>query len=68
MKRSMDYHLVCPWCGKGETLADGVALVTISVTCGKCGRFYTANLYTLKTEKGTAQRRMGRSRRKRLTD
>lgn len=53
-------HLLCPWCKKGETLADGKAKVTISVQCPKCGRFFLGDLDTLKTEKTKACRRMGR--------
>ena len=59
--REMNYHLRCPWCGKGETLADGRAKVTISVQCKKCGNTYFADLDTLMTEKGKPQRRKGRT-------
>nr|DAM63228.1 MAG TPA: PROTEIN/RNA Complex.7A [Caudoviricetes sp.] len=52
--------LKCPWCNKGEALADGKAKVTISVQCGKCGRVFFGDLYTLKTERGVAQRRVGK--------
>lgn len=60
MSKIMNRHLICPWCGKGETLADGTAKVTISVQCSKCGRVYTGDLDTMKTEKSTAQKRLGR--------
>ena len=53
----MSYHLLCPWCSKGETLSDGRAKVTISVQCRKCGNTYLADLDTLMTEKAKQQRR-----------
>lgn len=62
MSRPMNNHLICPWCGKGETLADGTAKITISVQCSKCGRVYTGDLDTMKTERSTAQKRLGRRR------
>lgn len=55
-------HLVCPICKKGEVLADGKAKVTISVMCPKCGGFFLADLDTLYTERGAAQRRVGRQK------
>lgn len=62
MSRPMNKHLICPWCGKGETLADGTAKITISVQCSKCGRVYTGDLDTMKTERSAAQKRLGRRR------
>ena len=56
----LKYHLKCPWCGKGETLADGRGKVTISVQCGKCSNTYLADLDTLKTMRTRPQRRLGR--------
>lgn len=53
-------HLLCPWCKKGEALVDGRAKVTISVQCSKCGRIFTGDLDTLRTEKSNACRRIGR--------
>lgn len=55
-------HLKCPWCEKGETLADGRAKVTISVLCGRCTRPYIADLDTMKTERAKPQRRQGRKK------
>jgi phage FluMu protein Com len=52
--------LVCPWCNKGEVLADGKAKVTLSIMCPKCSRFFTGDLDTLKTERAVAQKRLGR--------
>ena len=60
--REMRYHYKCPWCGKGETLADGKGKVTISAQCGRCGGFYLADLDTGVTEKAKPQRRQGRAR------
>lgn len=50
-------HLKCPWCGKGEILADGRAKITISVQCPRCGKVFYGDLDTLATEKGKAYRR-----------
>ena len=60
MNSQFTRHLKCPWCNKGEALADGKAKVTISIQCGKCGHVFYGDLDTLKTEKGVAQRRVGR--------
>jgi hypothetical protein len=60
MNRNFDRHLICPWCFKGEALADGKAKVTVSVQCPKCGRVYFGDLDTLKTVKGKAHKRMAR--------
>ena len=59
-KRVMTYHLTCPWCGKGETLADRRAKVTISCCCPKCGRTYRADLDEMMTERSAPQKRLGR--------
>lgn len=61
MPYSFNRHLICPWCKKGEVLADGKAKVTVSVMCPKCNRFFWGDLDTLKTDKATAQRRSGRA-------
>lgn len=60
MQNVFNRHLICPICKKGEVLADGKAKVTISVMCPKCKNFFLADLDTTKTERATAQRRMGR--------
>ena len=54
MPYSFTRHLICPWCQKGEVLADGKAKVTVSVMCPKCKRFFWGDLDTLKTEKANA--------------
>jgi len=53
-------HLICPWCLKGEALADGKAQVTISIQCPRCGKVFLGDLDTLKTEKGKACKRANR--------
>ena len=58
----MDIHLICPWCGGSEVLADHRTKVTISVQCAKCRKIYKADLDTLKTEKSKAQKRLKRRR------
>lgn len=61
-------HLVCPYCRKGEALADGRAKVTLSIMCPKCGGFYTADLDTMKTERAKACRRVGRMKSRSFID
>ena len=56
----LNVHLVCPWCKKGEILADGKAKVTVSVMCPKCKQFFLADLDTQETKKSSAQPRSGR--------
>lgn len=46
--------LKCPWCNKGKTMADHGANVTLSCQCGVCGKFYRANLQSLRVEKSKA--------------
>lgn len=60
MHHSFDRHLNCPWCNKGEVLADGKAKVTVSVMCPKCKHFFWADLDNLKTERANACKRTGR--------
>lgn len=66
--RNYTIHLVCPYCHKGEALADGRAKVTLSIMCPKCGGFYTADLDTMKTERAKACRRVGRMKSRSFTD
>ncbi|AHM55817.1 hypothetical protein EAL2_c05150 [Peptoclostridium acidaminophilum DSM 3953] len=47
----------CPWCEKGETLADKPADIKISCQCPRCGRIYHVDFSTLKVEKAAAIRR-----------
>ena len=53
-------RMVCPWCQKGEVLADDKAKAAISVECPKCHRFFVGSLDSLKTERATACKRVGR--------
>lgn len=62
MKQEFNRILKCPWCGKGELLADGRAPVRVSVHCAKCNRIYIADLDTGKTERSQAQKRLGRKK------
>lgn len=62
MQNNFHIHLICPYCHKGEALADGKAKVTLSIRCPKCGRFYTADLDTMQTEPSQPLRRVGRMR------
>ncbi len=53
-------HLVCPWCHKGEVLADTKAKAQVSAQCPKCMKFFIGDLDNLKTERSSACRRQGR--------
>ena len=44
MPYSFNRHLICPWCKKGEVLADGKAKVTVSVMCPKCKKQYVVRV------------------------
>lgn len=61
-RREMSYQYPCPWCGKGETLADGRGKVTISVQCRKCGNTYLIDLDSTKTERTSPRRRQSRNK------
>lgn len=60
MNHGFNRHLICPWCLKGEALADGKGKITISVMCPKCHKYFVADLDTGKTERSNACRRTGR--------
>ena len=60
MSHVFKHHLVCPWCKKGETLADAKGKVTISVACPKCHRYYLADLDTGQTERSMPCKKTGR--------
>ena len=62
MNAPFKHHLTCPWCGKGEVLADGIGKLTISVQCPRCKNFYLGDLDALRTIKTQPQRRLGRNR------
>jgi len=62
VKSAFTRHLKCPWCQQGEVLADGKAKVSVSAQCPKCHKFFTGSLDTLKTERSTACKRLGRNK------
>jgi uncharacterized Zn finger protein len=45
----------CPWCDKGETLADKTADIKISCQCPKCGNFYQIDLKNQRSLKAKAK-------------
>lgn len=59
---SFTRHLKCPWCHDGEVLADGKAKVSVSAQCPKCHKFFIGSLDSLKTERSSACKRLGRNR------
>jgi ribosomal protein S27AE len=38
-KNTADFckHAYCPWCGRGQTMADATARIRISTQCARCG-------------------------------
>ena len=36
----------CPWCGRGETLADKTADINVSCQCPRCGKYYLIDFKT----------------------
>lgn len=55
-------RLVCPWCHAGGIIADRKARGSVSVQCSKCRKFYVGDLGTMKTERSTACKRLGRNK------
>ena len=43
--------IVCPWCGRGKTLAEKTAEGYISSRCHACGKCYEADLKAGRAEK-----------------
>lgn len=58
MNRTFTQRLICPWCAKGEILADGKSAVTISAQCPRCKHIFWADLNSLKTERAQPQKRL----------
>lgn len=48
------YALICPWCGKGKTLANNSVDAEISCVCSRCRRTYRGNLRSFETYKAKA--------------
>ena len=46
--------IICPWCGKGKTLANALSSVTVLCHCFNCGNYYQANFKTLRAVKARA--------------
>ena len=38
----------CPWCKRGETLADKPAEINVSCQCNRCGNYYHIDFNTLR--------------------
>lgn len=57
----------CPWCGRGETLADKAAEIHISCQCNRCGNYYHVDFNSLRAAragprpKTTTGRRLSRN-------
>lgn len=62
MNSTFHRHLICPWCQKGEVLADGQAKISLSIECPKCHRFFIGSMDTLKAERSAACKRTGRKK------
>lgn len=50
-------HLKCPWCDKGEVIANGRAKIIISAQCPKCHKFFEGDLDNETTIKSKAYKR-----------
>ena len=53
----MDLTIACPWCGRGETLADQRADIRITCRCNNCQRFYSIDFQTLRAKRTKAKAR-----------
>lgn len=47
--------IFCPWCEKGETLADKPADINVSIQCPKCGNFYQIDFKKQRAVKAKAK-------------
>lgn len=56
------YSLRCPFCMKGEILADNKAKITVSTVCPVCNNLYYADLYSMRTFRPKELRKMGKIR------
>jgi len=56
-KDKLELTVKCPWCTKGETLADKPADIRISTRCNVCKQFYRIDFKTLEVVKGQAMPR-----------
>lgn len=41
----------CPWCGRGETLADTTADIRVSCHCSVCGKYYRVDFNNMRVSK-----------------
>lgn len=59
MSQDITYPITiqCPWCEKGETLADRKADIRISCQCSKCFNFYHVDFANMKVDKARATKR-----------
>ena len=46
-KNQSEFAVLCPWCRKGETLADASADIRVSCSCRICGKFYRIDFNTM---------------------
>lgn len=42
-------YALCPWCGRGRTMADDTAGIHVSAQCPRCGRLYVIDCQTMRT-------------------
>ena len=52
-----EFSALCPWCRKGETLADTTADIRVSCCCSCCGRFYRIDFRTMRVIQINPKRR-----------
>jgi hypothetical protein len=54
----------CPWCKKGETLADKPADINVSCQCHHCGNFYNIDFKTGRAIRAGPKRKVKQPSRK----
>ena len=50
-EKQSEVTVLCPWCKKGETLADNTANIRISCRCPVCGNYYRIDCNTMRVGK-----------------
>jgi hypothetical protein len=43
--------VICPWCERGETLANKTADINVSCQCNRCGNYYHIDFTTGRAKK-----------------
>lgn len=62
MQNNFTIHLYCPWCKKGEIIADNRVKIKVSAKCHICNNTYIADLYDMETYRKIEDIKRGRVR------